>query len=255
MMSSLFKRARRGPKGVPQSSAASPALPDAADLHVTLRAGAEPPFRVHLHRMSIRAADIVLPFHLAPANGSVAELEVRHVEDGWTVTTTALAREARQASSDSVHVELRFTNLGGLYAQLDDALGRYFDRRAATRTTPELPADLRVKFAHGTHRARGTVHDLSLSGIGAAVPLAEAYPFKGGELAEITLDIPGCQPELVGPVVVKHVHRAGPSAVLGVEFDLLADSPLRTRRAEYVRFLEQRLAGFEQLQRRPGRTA
>lgn len=255
MMLSLFKRGRRGPDEAPEGSTAGHALPDAADLHVTLRTGSEPPFRVHLHGMSIRGADIVLPFHLAPVDGSVAELEVRHIKDRWTVTTAAVAREARKASSDSVHVELQFTNLGGLYAQLDDALGRYFNRRAATRITPELPADIRVKLAHGAHRARGTAHDISLTGIGATVSLAEAFPFKGGELAEITLDIPGCQPELVGPVLVKHVHRAGPSAVLGVEFDLLADSPLRTRRAEYVRFLEERLAEFEQLQLRLGRTA
>ena len=86
MMSSLFKRARRGRNEAPQSSAASPALPDAADLHVTLRTGVEPPVCVHLHRMSIRGADIVLPFQLAPMDGSVAELEIRHIKDRWTVT-------------------------------------------------------------------------------------------------------------------------------------------------------------------------
>ncbi|MEE2939602.1 MAG: PilZ domain-containing protein [Planctomycetota bacterium] len=252
---SLFKRSRRGPDEGPERSFEGPALPDAADLHVTLRTGGEPPFRVQLHRMSIQGAEVVLPFHLAPADGSVAELEVRHIKDRWTVTTAALARELRKASSDSVHLELRFTNLGGLYAQLDDALGRYFNRRAATRVTPELPAGARVKLAHGAHRARGTAHDLSLTGVGATVSLAEAFPFKGGEVAEITLDIPGCGPELVGPVIVKHVHRAGPSAVLGVEFDLLADSPLRTRRREYVRFLEEQRAALEQLQRRLGRSA
>ena len=255
MMLNLFKRGRRGPDEAPGSSLASPALPDAADLHVTLRAGGEPPFRVRLERMSIQGANIVLPFHLAPLDGSVAELEIRHIKDHWTVTTAALAREARKASSDSVRVELQFTNLGGLYAQLDDALGRYFNRRAATRITPRFPAEVKVKLAHGAHRARGTAHDLSLTGIGATVSLAEAFPFKGSELAELTLDIPGYQPELVGPVFVKHVHRAGPRAVLGVEFDLLADSPLRARRAEYVRFLKERLSEFERLQRRLSRTA
>ena len=232
MMSSLFKRARRGRNEAPHSYAAGTALPDAADLRVTLRTGVEPPFRVHLHRLSIRGADIVLPFQLASMEGSVDELEIRHIKDRWTVTTTALACEARKASSDLVLVALRFTNLGGLYAQLDDALGRYFNRRAAARTTPELPTDIRVKFAHGAHRARGSAHDLSLTGISATVPLAEAFPFEGGEPAKITLDIPGYQPEFVGPVFVEHVHRASPSAVLGVEFDLLADSLVRARRSE-----------------------
>jgi hypothetical protein len=255
MLLSLFKRGQSGPKDAPERSFASPAMPDAADLHVTLRTGGEPPFRVHLERMSIQGAIIVLPFHLAPLDGSAAELEIRHVEDRWTVTTAALAREIHKASSDSVSVELRFTNLGGLYAQLDDALGRYFDRRAAARITPEFPADVRVKLAQGAHRARGSAHDLSLTGVGATVSLVEAFPFKGGELAELTLDIPGCQPELVGPVFVKHVHRAGPRAVLGVEFDLLADSPLRARRSEYVRFVEERMSEFERLQGRLVRTA
>lgn len=256
MKFSLFKRGRRDAEETPESPLSGPALPDAADLHVMLRLDGQHPFKVDLHHMNIQGAEILVPFHLAPQReGDVVELKVRHIKDCWSVTTVAFVRRVAKASDDTVMLELQFTNLGDLYAQLDDALGRYFNRRSATRVKPELENGIKVKLAYGSHRVRGVAHDLSLTGLGATVSLAEAVVFKGGELAQITLDIPECQPELVGPCVVKHGYRVGPSVVLGVEFDLLAESSMRRRRAEYVRFIEQRQAEFEKLQKELSRSA
>lgn len=257
MKFSLFKRSRPEPEDDGRSRPLSPALPDAADLSVELRLAEQYPFKVELHDMNIQGAELIVPFHLAPlgGEGEVVELIVRHVRDGWTVTSVAFVRRIEKMGDASVFLELQFTNLGELYAQLDDALGRYFNRRSATRVKPELERGIKVKLAHGAHRVRGVAHDLSLTGAGVTLPLVQAAVFRGGERVEVTLDIPEAQPEFVGPGVVKHGYRLGQNVVLGVEFDLLADSSMRKRRGEYVRFVEERRAAMEAWQKHLSRPA
>lgn len=257
MKFSLFKRNRPASEESQPSRPLSPALPDAADLHVDLRLAEQHPFRVELHDMNIQGAQIIVPFHVAPlqGEGEVVELIVKHIQDGWNVTTVAFVRSVEKISSDEVMIDIQFTNLGELYAQLDDALGRYFNRRSAARVRPELASDVKVKLAYGAHRVRGVAHDLSMSGLGATITLAQAVVFKGGERAEVTIDIPDCQPEFVGPCVIKHGYRQGPNVVLGVEFDLLAESPMRKRRNDYVKYIDRRYQAMEAWQQELSRPA
>ncbi len=267
MKFSLFKRSSRQssdsappPKpggrdesGIPLSSA----LPEAQDLTVMLQLEGQQPFRVDLHDMNIQGAEVILPFHLAPlgGEGEVVQLTVQHVSDGWLVTAIGCVRRLNKCGSAAVFLEIQFTQLGDLYAQLDDALGRYFNRRSATRVKPDLEVDVRVKLSYGPHRLRGIAHDLSLTGLGVTLPLVQAAVFKSGERVKATIDIPGISNEFEGPGVVKHGYRSGPNVVLGVEFDLLADSPMRKRRPEYVKFVEGRREAMEAWQHQLSRPA
>lgn len=264
MKFSLFKRSSRqvppGPNAPGKDDTAVPlssALPEAQDLTVTLHLEGQQPFKVDLHDMNIQGAEIILPFHLAPlgGEGEVVQLTVEHRRDGWLVTAIGCVRRVEKCGSAKVLLELQFTQLGDLYAQLDDALGRYFNRRSAARVKPEIEMNVRVKLSYGHHRLRGVAHDLSLTGLGVVLPLVQAAVFRSGERVKATIDIPGIAPEFEGPGIVKHGYRSGENVVLGVEFDLLADSPMRNRRAEYLKYVEGRRDAIEAWQRQLSRPA
>ena len=220
------------------------------DVRLTLED--QKPFKVELYDMSIQGAEIVLPFHLAPlgGEGEVVEMDIRHPKDGWQVTAVGRVRRVDKWDDSLVRVEIQFSQLGDLYAQLDDALGRYFNRRSATRVKPELDDSVHVKLAYGPHRLRGVAHDLSGTGLGVTLPLVQAAVFRSGERVTVYVDVPGLKTPLESPGIVKHGYRNGVDVVLGVEFDLLADSPMRMRRNEYLDYVEKRRAEIEAWQLR-----
>ena len=256
MKFSLFKRSQRE-DSTRVHEPLSTALPEAQDLQVYLYLEDQQPFQVDLHDMNIQGAEIVLPFHLAPLNGEgqPVELEVQHPIDGWNVRAVGRVRKLDKCGGANVLVEVQFTQLGDLYAQLDDALGRYFNRRSATRVKPDLDTNVHVKLSYGPHRLRGNAHDLSRTGLGVVLPLVQAAVFRSGERVKVTLDIPNAGQEFEGPGLVKHGYRSGPDVVLGVEFDLLADSPMRKRRSEYLKYVEERREAMEAWQRQLSRPA
>ncbi len=255
MKFSLFKRSKR-PDAAPEAQDASrpqhAALPEAEELEVQLTLEGHQPFRVDLYDMNIQGAEIVLPFHLAPlgGEGDIVELDVYHPRDGWRVRAIGRIRKMDQWSDAMVLVEIQFSQLGDLYAQLDDALGRYFNRRSSMRVKPEIDSVVRVKLAYGPHRLRGEAQDISRTGLGVTLPLVQAAVFRSGERVTVFLDVPGCKTPFEGPGVVKHGYRSGADVVLGVEFDLLADSPMKKRRAEFLRYVEDRREAIEAWQLR-----
>lgn len=255
MKFSLFKRAKR-PDSAPEAQETTrpqhAALPEAEELQVQLTLEGHQPFRVDLYDMNIQGAEIVLPFHLAPlgGEGDVVELLVHHPRDGWSVRAIGRIRKMDQWDDAMVLVEIQFSQLGDLYAQLDDALGRYFNRRSAMRVKPEIDSVVRVKLAFGPHRLRGEAQDISRTGLGVSLPLVQAAVFRSGERVTVYVDIPGCKTTFEGPGIVKHGYRSGPDVILGVEFDLLADSPMKKRRAEFLRYVEERREAIEAWQLR-----
>lgn len=245
MKFSLFKRAKRHSSAPPPKESTRPqhaALPEAEDLNVHLVLEGQDPFLVDLYDMNIQGAEIVLPFHLAPlgGEGEVVELDIYHPADGWRVRAIGLVRRLDQWDDAMVLIEVQFSQLGDLYAQLDDALGRYFNRRSAARIKPDTESKVRVKIAYGPHRVRGEAQDLSRTGLAVVLPLVQAAIFRSGERVTVFIDVPGTKDPFEGPAVIKHGYRSGANVVLGIEFDLLADSPMKKRRADYLAYVETR---------------
>lgn len=255
MKFSLFRRAKRHSSAPAPKESTRPqhaALPEAEDLQVQLILEGHQPFKVDLYDMNIQGAEIVLPFHLAPlgGEGEVVELDIYHPQDGWRVRAIGRVRKLDQWDDAMVLIEVQFSQLGDLYAQLDDALGRYFNRRSATRVKPDIDSVVRVKIAYGPHRVRGEAQDISRTGLGVTLPLVQAAIFRSGERVTIHVDVPGVKVPFEGPAVIKHGYRSGPDVVLGIEFDLLADSPMKKRRAEFLRYVETRREEIEAWQLR-----
>lgn len=258
MRFSLFKRSQTSDETpIDEGERLHVAIPEAEELQVHLCIGEDAPVQVELADMNIQGAKIVLPFHLAPlgGEGQVVVLDVHHPEDGWRVQATAQVGKLHKCDDQQVLMELQFTRLGELYAQLDDALGRYFNRRSSKRVKPDVDTRIAVRVAYGPHRVRGVALDLSRTGIGVAAPLVQAAIFRSGERVRVFIELPGHKEEFEVLGVIKHGYRNGEEVLLGIEFDLLSDTPMRERRGEYLDYVEKRREAIEAWQRQLSRGA
>ncbi len=214
------------------------------------------PERVELFDMNIRGARVLVPFQFAPSELSDAPvaLDIEHTSGSWNVRANAQMTQLNHWSDDRVMLELEFTRLGELYAQLDNALGRYFNRRGSDRVVPAEDDRVGVRLAYGPHRVRGLASDLSSTGICTRAPLVQAAVFHLGERIKAYISLPGTSEEIEVPGVVKHGYRYGEDVHLGVEFDLSAPCPMTERRTEYLKYVERRrkAGALLELQRRRG---
>ncbi|MEZ6018307.1 MAG: PilZ domain-containing protein [Planctomycetota bacterium] len=248
-MFSLFRRNRDAAQAA--AEAADPTeeqrlfhhsqVPDAADLSAHLSIGDDGlPVQVDLIDMNIQGAGVRMPFHVAPseANDQLVELVVAHAQDGWRVTSLARVTRVAKFDEQHVHVGLKFVNLGDLYAQLDDALGRYFNRRGDLRVQPEPSATVGVKISYLHHRLRGIAHDVSRTGVGVRMTLVQAATFKTGEIVQLRLDVPTIKTPLEAPAYVRHGYRINDDVVLGMEFDLEKRCSLRDQQKAFHAYIE-----------------
>lgn len=228
-------------------------IPDASDLSACISFGDEgPPIGVELLDMNIQGAGLRMPFHLAPSTAAdqFVELVVSHALDGWRVTTPARVTRVAKIDEQHVHVGLQFVNLGDLYAQLDDALGRYFNRRSTLRVQPAEGEEVRVRIAYQHHRLRGNAFDVSRTGVGVRLSLVQAAIFKTGEAVHLKLEIPTIKASLEAPASVRHGYRLREDVVLGMEFELDQPCSLSTHRKAFHAYIEGREQRMLELQRR-----
>ncbi len=247
-MFSLFRRKRNAapavePEGEDARLFHHSQVPDAADLSAHLALGDDgPPVAVELLDMNIQGAGIRMPFYIAPGSASdqLVTLYVSHARDGWRVSSPARVTRVTKFDDQHVQLGLQFVNLGDLYAQLDDALGRYFNRRSNLRVQPLDGEDVKLRIAYRHHRLRGRAHDLSRTGVGVHMTLVEAAIFKTGEVVQMRLDVPNIKTTLETPAIVRHGYRLGEDVVLGMEFDLSKPCSLAEHKKAFHTYLEER---------------
>lgn len=209
-------------------------------LRASINGAAQEP--VELFDMDIRGARVIVPFQFAPAElgDEAVSLNVEHESGEWRVEVHAGITQLNHWGDDKVMLELEFTRLGELYAQLDNTLGRYFNRRASDRVTPADNERIGVRLAYGPHRIRGLANDLSSTGLCARAPLVQAAVFHIGERVKAYIDLPGKVEDIEVPGIVKHGYREGEDVHLGIEFDLSAPCTMTERRTEYLKYIERR---------------
>jgi hypothetical protein len=236
----------REPAADSAGTASDPAQeqPNPVARELVLRATIDgiPVEEVELFDMNIRGARILVPFQFAPTeltDQSVA-LDIEHETGNWTVRVHAHMVQLNHWGDDRVMLEIEFTRVGELYAQLDNALGRYFNRRGSDRVAPADHERVGVRIAYGPHRVRGLASDLSSTGLCTRAPLVQAAVFHLGEQVTVYVSLPGKHEEIEVAGVVKHGYRLGEDVHLGVEFDLSAPCAMTERRTEYLKYIEQR---------------
>ncbi|MCB9911066.1 MAG: PilZ domain-containing protein, partial [Planctomycetes bacterium] len=173
----------------------------------------------------------------------VVEFTLAHPMHGWSVRTPArIVRKVPQGPGMCL-LGLQFINTGNLYAQLDDAMGRYFNRRRLGRVHPDENQTIDVHVSHGSNQILGRIYDLSSSGMGVAVPYVHGLELKPGMPLNIRFRLPNTSKTLTGEVVIRQRRMMGEYAFLGVilgeDFDSsqqVIEGYIETRRQEAEEF-------------------
>ena len=121
---------------------------------------------------------------------------------------------------DHVLLGLQFINEGNLFAQLENAMARYFNRRQSSRVTPELDAQLPISLKWGPHRVHSRATDLSREGVGLSVDLVAAVNLEEGVSVQAKLEFPGERNPIEIEAVIRRMQRMEDRVFLGLQFEM-----------------------------------
>ena len=161
----------------------------------------------------------------------VIGLRIRHPKEGWEIVTPAMVRLISRTESNAARVGLEFVNPGQLYAQLQDELGRYFNRRTALRVRPQGDQpELRIKVK-GT-RISAQVFDVSVVGVGCWVDTVLAAGLQQGDEVSFSLALPGVQKPIEGQGFVARLVPQGRVNFVGLQFKAQSSAPGKSTYSE-----------------------
>jgi hypothetical protein len=117
-----------------------------------------------------------------------------------------------------VRVGLEFINSGDLYSQLDDQLGKYFNRRTKDRVRP-APDQFSLRLSRKGIRLPASVHDLSELGMGIWVDHVQAVRVQIGDTLKFHLShTRGDKRFVQGRLVVARKESHGAKDYIGLRF-------------------------------------
>lgn len=168
----------------------------------------------------------------------VVGMRIAHPTEGWEVLTPAMVRLIKRDEESSMsNVGVEFVNPGQLYAQLQDELGRYFNRRNSERV--QIKGDqlkLRIKV-RGT-RIPAKVFDVSTVGLGVWVDMVLSAGLSQGDEVRFALELPGVDQLVEGSARVARKVPEGKMVYLGLQFDVSCGSELTGVAAHMRRFVD-----------------
>jgi hypothetical protein len=247
----FFRRKKnKRPKGQPEQRAHYRSeLGSNHSLEITL----EPPDRslipAELVNLTVRGAGVRVPAETATGleGDDVLEVCISSKRDRWTIKTPAVVR---QVNEERGHLScgIEFINLGNLYSQMEDALGRYFNRRAHLRVHPHFDRPDSVTLSSMGNKMMGTVYDLTTHGLGIVLSHVEAAPLKLETEARVSLQLGRKKAVLDGPTVIRHRRKLSMGELVGVEFDLEHESGFGQHQkllGEYCAKREREMAAWD----------
>lgn len=218
------------------------------DLSARLRTASGGSVRTDVADLTIRGIGLRMALEVDPEVDldQLVDLEVSHGSDGWRIATPARCRQ-RHEEGERVLYGFEFINRGDLYSQMEDAFGRYFNRRRARRARLDLDAQPIATIAQKRHRVRGPLHDVSVGGIQVALSRAEAVALEDAESVHVRFELPGVKGALEGAGTLKYRNALGALEIVGVELDMEAASSFARRRDEIATYVEERLRELQAL--------
>ncbi len=224
---------------------------DPETLSALLQAPGGWPVEARVHDLTLGGVGLLVHFAQDPnlAEGDVVDIEMRCRSQDWTIRTPAQVRHQHQADELHFHYGLQFLNMGNLYAQMEEAFGRYFNRRNGVRVKPQLDRELTVGLRYEHHSMRGPLHDISASGMGISLGHVEAAPLRLGGEVKLRFTLPDGNTPLETYGTIQHKRQLGQRDYIGLEFDLTRSSALTERAQELHDYLDSRLkamAAFHQ---------
>ncbi len=201
-----------------------PAIPDAEDIvvEVDIEDGMTPPIPGDLHDLHVGGTGVSIPAELDPGilEGDVVRLTIAHPVHGWTVTTPACVEYKLPEGGTQYRFGFEFVNMGNLYAQLDNAIVRYFNRRRGARIFTSLDESFDAKLRVDGHPMQGRVHDISRVGLSIVLDKSRAERCTPGQAIELEFKLPDDGKTIKGQATVSQHRDLGEHAFLGIDFDI-----------------------------------
>ncbi len=200
-------------------------MPDADSLvvEIDLPEGMTAP--AELYDLTIEGGGVLVPVDLIGdlCTEDVVQFTLAHPMHGWSVQTPARVVRVVPQGPNHCLLGVQFINTGNLYAQLDDAMGRYFNRRKLGRVHPDENQTIDVHIAKGPNQLLGRIYDISMTGMGLAVPYVQGLELHPDMDLHVKFRLPNSTKTMDGNVRVRQRRMMGEYAfvgvVLGEEFD------------------------------------
>lgn len=173
------------------------------------------------------------------AADDVVELTIESPEHG-RVMTPARTVYGQPDEERYIRYGFEFINIGNLYSQLDSFYARLFNRRGSERVRPSLDQSVPITLTWGRKELEAQVHEISATGAGLVLPMADAFRLQGVDEVGVRFRLPGLKDDFRGTARILNRKQSGGKVFLGVAFDLGEESALRPLQPRLERFVEER---------------
>ena len=226
-------------------------LPEAESLVVEIDLPDGSTIPADLYDLSIDGSGVLVPadFVEQVQADDVLNFQLAHPIHGWAVKTPVQVVRIVPQGEHTMLLGMQFINTGNLYAQLDDAMGRYFNRRKLSRVHPDENQTIDVHISIGSNNILGRIYDISREGMGIAVPYVQAIDLHPDMEMNIKFRLPNMKKTVNGRVTIRQRRVIGEYGFVGM---LLGDE-FNSFRPKIEEFIEERRkaalefeAGFEE---------
>lgn len=167
---------------------------------------------------------------------------------GKQVLAPGMVVGVRGSEAEGILYGVQFTDVAGLFKQLDVSLLRFFNRRKAMRVLPELGKKLPVGARVEHEQVRMTINDLSWMGLGFSLDVANAEKFMHVREFEVSFQVKKDGPLIDTPVKLVHRTLTGANVLFGCTFvnpDQKAGDEQRQILEEYTKVREEDMARWD----------
>jgi hypothetical protein len=164
------------------------------------------------------------------------------------ISTPARTVYGHLENDGRVRYGFQFVNEGNLYSQLDNFYARLFNRRGSPRVRPALEHSVVVNVAWRSNSLDAILCDISATGAGITMTIADAYQLQGIDRLRLRFELPGVREAFAGEARVEKRKQSGARAWMGVSFDFDAGGSLSELAGELAAFVDRRvdeMAGWE----------
>jgi hypothetical protein len=161
------------------------------------------------------------------------------------ISTPARTVYGQVENDGRVRYGFQFINEGNLFSQLDSFYARLFNRRGSPRVRPALEHSVSATIGWRSNELTATLCDISSTGAGLTLTLADAYQCQGVDRLRVRFELPGVREAFQGEARVEKRKQSGSRVWLGLSFDFDAGGTLGEMAGELAAFVDRRVEEME----------
>lgn len=211
-------------------------------LSVKVRTSADRSVSGELVDLSAGGAAVLCPAGDIPGLGPGAPVSLRFSSliHGKDVETAAQVARAPQQADAPWGFE--FTDVPGLFQQLDTYFLKFFNRRRAIRVQPALDTKIVVRLQAPSGPLEGRLVNVSVDGLGVGVDPALAESLGAVEALDVEFTIPRVKVRIPWQAHRSHVSASSRGTVFGARFDPRPAEGLEDERSVLAEYVDARAA-------------